>query len=82
MEPEDIGPAGEPGLADHEGHLAVLEQVEVELADVEHALRRLDEGTYGVCEACGSAIGAERLAAFPAARLCAADDSPVALRFF
>ncbi len=48
----------------------ILDQVEAELADVEHALRGLDDGTYGVCEACGQAIGPERLASAPAARLC------------
>jgi RNA polymerase-binding transcription factor DksA len=72
----------EPSPVDHEAYLAILEQAEVELADVEHALKRLDEGTYGVCEACGGAISAERLEAVPAARLCATDDRPVALRFF
>lgn len=31
----------------------VLEEVEVALAGVERALRRLDDGTYGTCEVCG-----------------------------
>lgn len=34
------------------------------------ALLRLDEGRYGVCESCGSAIGAKRLAAVPYADQC------------
>ncbi|WP_431961374.1 TraR/DksA family transcriptional regulator [Actinacidiphila sp. bgisy160] len=34
------------------------------------ALRRLDEGTYGSCEACGKPIGRERLTALPLSRLC------------
>ena len=72
----------EPVPVDHEAYLVILEQAEVELADVEHALKRLDEGTYGFCEACGGAISASRLEAVPAARLCATDDNPVALRFF
>ena len=55
---------------EREKDLSILEQVEAELADVEHALRRLDEGTYGRCEACGHDIGDERLAAVPAARFC------------
>jgi DnaK suppressor protein len=79
MEPEEHD---EPAPVDHEAYLVILEQAEVDLADVERALKRLDEGTYGVCEACGGAISAERLEAVPAARLCATDDSPVALRFF
>jgi DnaK suppressor protein len=65
-----------------EGALAVLALVEAELAGVEHALKRLDEGTYGICEACGEPISPERLESSPAARLCAHDENPVALRFF
>lgn len=34
------------------------------------ALQRLDEGSYGVCLACGEAIDARRLEALPAAALC------------
>jgi DnaK suppressor protein len=35
-----------------------------------HALERLDNGTYGVCESCGNAIGKLRLQAAPRATLC------------
>jgi len=55
---------------EREKDLSILEQVEAELADVEHALRRLDDGTYGTCEVCGKAIPDDRLEAMPAARLC------------
>lgn len=50
---------------------ADLARVEQELADVEHALSRLDAGTYGTCEVCGSPLGDEILRAAPAARSCA-----------
>jgi RNA polymerase-binding transcription factor DksA len=62
-----------------ERDLSILEHIDAELADVEHALRRLDEGTYGTCEACGRPIGDERLEAMPAARFCL-DDQSVAER--
>ncbi len=42
------------------------------MADIEHALDRLDAGTYGACEECGVAIPFERLEAIPAARFCVA----------
>ena len=58
-----------------ERDLSILEQVEAELADVSHALRRLDEGTYGTCEACGKPIGDERLEALPATRFCLEDQA-------
>jgi RNA polymerase-binding transcription factor DksA len=40
------------------------------LADVEHALARVSEGTYGRCETCGRPIPAGRLEALPAATTC------------
>src|SRR5947209_15253192 len=55
---------------EREKDLSILEQVEAELADVEYALRRLDDGTYGTCEVCGRVIPDERLEVMPAARLC------------
>ncbi|MCU0282272.1 MAG: TraR/DksA C4-type zinc finger protein [Candidatus Nanopelagicales bacterium] len=36
------------------------------------ALRRLEAGTYGICEACAGPIAAGRLRAFPRATLCIA----------
>ncbi len=42
------------------------------MADVGHALERLDKGTYGWCEACGVPVPLERLEAIPGARLCVA----------
>lgn len=36
----------------------------------EHALERLDNGTYGICESCGNPIGKLRLQAAPRATLC------------
>jgi DnaK suppressor protein len=43
------------------------------LGEVEAALARIDAGTYGMCGACGTPIGAERLSAIPWARLCIDD---------
>lgn len=62
---------------EREKDLSILEQVEAELADVEHALRRLDDGTYGTCEVCSKPIPDERLEAMPAARLCLEHQSEV-----
>ena len=42
------------------------------MAGVGHALERLDNGTYGRCEACGVPVPFERLEAIPWARLCVA----------
>ena len=41
-----------------------------QLDDVEAALTKLDEGSYGTCETCGEVIAAARLEAMPATRYC------------
>ena len=58
-----------------ERDLSILERVEAELADVEHALQRLDDGTFGTCEACGRPIDEARLEAMPATRFCLEDQA-------
>lgn len=40
------------------------------LHKVEHALRRIDTGSYGVCEVCGEAIPIARLEVLPYATMC------------
>ena len=40
------------------------------LEEVERAIGKLDDGTYGTCEVCGEQIAAARLEAMPAARYC------------
>jgi RNA polymerase-binding transcription factor DksA len=53
---------------EREKDIAILEQLEQDLAEIEAALQRLDEGTYGVDEVTGDPIAAERLDAYPVAR--------------
>ncbi len=48
------------------------EQARETLAQIERALARIDAGTYGACERCGTVIPAERLEAMPEAELCVA----------
>ena len=49
---------------------ALLGQARSTLAAVDAAMRKLDAGRYGQCDACGEPIGAARLAARPAALTC------------
>jgi DnaK suppressor protein len=53
--------------------LSIVQDIDAQLADVEHATARLASGTYGICEACGEPIGTDRLAARPASRFCIED---------
>jgi DnaK suppressor protein len=49
---------------------ALLGQLRDQLVEIERALHKLDEGTYGLCERCSGPIGEARLEAMPAARYC------------
>ncbi|MFJ3493908.1 TraR/DksA family transcriptional regulator [Streptomyces sp. NPDC086091] len=53
-----------------EHELALAANAREMLEQTEHALRRLDAGTYGLCENCGNPIGKARMQAFPRATLC------------
>ena len=48
----------------------LAEQARESLVDIDDALARIDDGTYGRCAGCGAAIPVERLFAVPAARFC------------
>jgi RNA polymerase-binding protein DksA len=56
-----------------ESELALAANTRETLVQAEHALHRLDEGTYGLCEVCGNPIGKARMQAFPRATLCLDD---------
>lgn len=53
-----------------ERRLAVEKRVKTNLAEIEHALHKFEEGTYGMCDSCGQPIAPERLEALPQASLC------------
>ncbi|MFN2569518.1 MAG: TraR/DksA family transcriptional regulator [Candidatus Dormibacteria bacterium] len=53
----------------------VLQSAEVHLQELADALRRLDDGTYGLCQVCGQQIGEARLEAMPATRFCVEDQA-------
>ncbi|HOB87029.1 MAG TPA: TraR/DksA C4-type zinc finger protein [Bacillota bacterium] len=50
--------------------ISLQEQSYNRLRQVEEALKRIEEGTYGICRRCGADIGRERLEALPEALLC------------
>jgi RNA polymerase-binding transcription factor DksA len=53
---------------EREKDLSILEQLEAELAELQAALARVDDGTYGIDEVTGAPIDPARLEAFPTAR--------------
>jgi DnaK suppressor protein len=63
--------ASETFLRELDGGLE--ENAEHLVAEIDAALRRIEDGTYGTCAVCGKPIGGERLEAIPYARLCIDD---------
>lgn len=75
---------GDEGELDYDQNFADSSQVTAEkgeaealanklnetLLEVEHALAKLDDGTYGTCENCGKPIAEPRLEAMPETRFC------------
>ena len=53
-----------------EKRLTLENRVRQEIASVEHALEKIEKGTYGTCDNCGKKIPPERLEALPQASLC------------
>ena len=72
--------AGDQHLADHASDLvdreldqSLGENADNVVAEIDEALARIEDGTYGTCAVCGAAIPEERLDAVPYATLCLDD---------
>ena len=57
-------------LVDAEINASIVERAEQQLAQINSALARLDDGRYGICLACAEEIPTERLRAIPSAIYC------------
>jgi len=60
-------------VADTELAEAILDEDQKLVCNIKEALKRIDEGTYGLCRVCGQPIPAKRLEALPWAELCVKD---------
>lgn len=58
--------------AERDLSLGRMESQNSEIREIDEALERVRDGSFGVCEECGRAVPAERLEAIPYARRCAA----------
>lgn len=81
---DELGEIGSGGTDNHLGDTAgatyergldqgLEEGAQQTVDEIDAALRRIDDGTFGTCEICGSPIGSDRLRALPWARLCIDD---------
>ncbi|HKN07901.1 MAG TPA: TraR/DksA family transcriptional regulator [Pseudomonadota bacterium] len=55
---------------DREINFILSDRGRAKIKQIDDALERLDEGSYGVCDSCGLEIGEERMEAMPFTRLC------------
>lgn len=70
---EDIGTDRDDNATEVEQYsdnVALEENLEGQLAEVNEALARIESGTYGICASCGKEIEEGRLRAYPAAKEC------------
>jgi RNA polymerase-binding transcription factor DksA len=66
-----LPPAGRPPTAaDREVTSAILRAARIALRDIEAALARMHNGTYGKCVDCGRRLPTERLEVLPQAAQC------------
>ena len=81
---DELGEVNDSSVDNHLGDIASAtfdrereeglgEGAQQTLDDVNAALQRIEDGTYGTCEVCGKPIGIERLEAIPWTRLCIDD---------
>lgn len=81
---DELGEVGSGGTDNHLGDTATAtydreldegleEGAQQTVFEINAALLRIEEGTFGVCEICGKSIGEERLAAIPWTRFCIDD---------
>ncbi len=69
---DDIGDEHDKASQERERELDIIitAQEKNKLQAIEDALRRIEEGTYGICDECGEKIPKQRLKALPFATLC------------
>ncbi|MFA6553108.1 MAG: TraR/DksA C4-type zinc finger protein [Patescibacteria group bacterium] len=70
---ESIGDKDEDNaleVADFQDSVALERNLEIGLEKVKTALKKIEEGKFGLCEKCGNSIEEERLLAIPEANLC------------
>ena len=67
---DDESGEGSTTAVDRERDLALSAQARAEVVEIDVALDKIDEGTYGVCDRCGKHIPKARLEVIPWAALC------------
>jgi RNA polymerase-binding transcription factor DksA len=68
----DIADEGEVAIADESmaTNMALSDDLELQLKNVNESLHKIEDGTFGKCEVCGNEIEEERLMANPSSKTC------------
>ncbi|HVT70351.1 MAG TPA: TraR/DksA C4-type zinc finger protein [Trebonia sp.] len=67
---DEHDPEGATVAFERQHTASLLSRAREHLSAIDAALRKVDSGTYEMCDICGRPIGAERLAARPASLIC------------
>jgi len=73
LEHSEVDPSedeADPDVVERETTVALVEALELRLAEIDSALVKVESGGYGICERCGEAIDPERLRIMPEATMC------------
>jgi RNA polymerase-binding transcription factor DksA len=69
-EPDDTLDEKAHSITDYEEERAVEQSLELRLREVNDTLKKIEEGTYGICDKCQAPIEEKRLKVVPLAKLC------------
>jgi DnaK suppressor protein len=69
---EEVIPSKDPEDLDYEAEITrgLIEMEEREIREIDDALARIEDKTFGICESCGKGIKPVRLKSLPNSRLC------------
>ncbi|RJO59465.1 hypothetical protein C4546_02100 [Candidatus Parcubacteria bacterium] len=59
-------------VAEYQNRLSLEKNLEKAKSEIEEALKKVEAGTYGICQSCGNPIEPERLKILPSATICIA----------
>lgn len=66
---DDVADAGSKTF-EREQEMSIADNARDLMDQIEKALAKIDDGSYGICESCGGPIVKARMRAFPRATLC------------
>lgn len=69
-DPDDTPDEKAHSITDYEEERAIEQNLELRLRELNDTLKKIEEGTYGICDKCHTPINEKRLKVIPIAKLC------------